>query len=223
MSYSFKRNAPAILQLRRQCNELWPQRSKANDGMLGDARHQQRKSDHNPNSAGVVTAVDITHDPRNGCHAGEVAESIRASRDPRVKYIIWNRRIMSGEGQSEPAWKWRKYTGENPHDRHVHVSVRGPAKFWDDTSAWAVQPRAADPTEPEVVERPLLKLGSKGEAVEYVQHALGVTEDGRFGPQTELAVEEFQRKRKMPVDGIVGPYTWAAIDEEAKRGQQAEG
>jgi peptidoglycan hydrolase-like protein with peptidoglycan-binding domain len=35
--------------------------------------------------------------------------------------------------------------------------------------------------------------------------------DGDFGPQTELAVKEFQRRVGLDPDGIVGPLTRAQL------------
>jgi peptidoglycan hydrolase-like protein with peptidoglycan-binding domain len=35
--------------------------------------------------------------------------------------------------------------------------------------------------------------------------------DGWFGPETEAAVKEFQRRNGLEVDGIVGPITWACL------------
>jgi len=66
--------------------------------------------------------------------------------------------------------------------------------------------------------RPLLKNGSKGEVVTYLQQLLdqlgcdpgGV--DGIFGPNTERAVKEFQTNQGLAADGVVGPKTWAALD-----------
>lgn len=35
--------------------------------------------------------------------------------------------------------------------------------------------------------------------------------DGYFGPMTESAVRDWQRKNGLAVDGIVGPNTWASL------------
>jgi hypothetical protein len=131
------RVAESLQRLLAQVNQMAPSRNKASDGSIGDPRHQSRASDHNPwvidGNMGVVTARDITHDPNNGCDAQKIADSIVASRDPRVKYLIWNRRICNS--QVEP-WTWRKYTGTNPHNKHIHISVLPQKAKYDDTSDW---------------------------------------------------------------------------------------
>jgi putative chitinase len=63
---------------------------------------------------------------------------------------------------------------------------------------------------------PVLRRGSKGDVVAEVQrllHAKGfqIAIDQDFGPATELAVVQFQRKAKLEPDGIVGRMTWAAL------------
>lgn len=137
------RVAEALLTLRAQVNTRFPTRKKANDGTIGDAAHASRSSDHNPWVAdgrkGVVTAMDITHDPASGCDANMIAEAIRAARDPRVKYLIWNRRIAnSAPKDGLAAWTWRKYTGKNPHDHHVHISVKPEKASYDSKSPWVI-------------------------------------------------------------------------------------
>jgi peptidoglycan hydrolase-like protein with peptidoglycan-binding domain len=57
----------------------------------------------------------------------------------------------------------------------------------------------------------LLKLGTRGSAVEAVQRALGISADGIFGPQTRAAVRAFQARKGLVVDGVVGPQTRAAL------------
>lgn len=58
---------------------------------------------------------------------------------------------------------------------------------------------------------PILRRGSRGDAVRYVQGKVGAAADGIFGPKTDAAVKAFQRSHGLVVDGIVGPRTWAAI------------
>ena len=129
------RIAKALDVLRSQVNARWPTRSKASDGWIGDTSHSARKSDHNPNSAGVVQALDITHDPKSGCDAYKLAETLRIARDPRIKYVISNGRIFSSLVQP---WTWRPYSGANKHDKHTHISVNDSAVLYDDTKPWTI-------------------------------------------------------------------------------------
>lgn len=119
--------APSLAALLDQVNAAHPKRSKAWDGTIGDERHQQEKSDHNPNKRGVVCAMDITHDPANGFAGNKFAEALRLAKDERVKYVIWNRHIFSSLVQP---WTWRPYNGASPHDHHVHVSVLDDERDW---------------------------------------------------------------------------------------------
>lgn len=57
-----------------------------------------------------------------------------------------------------------------------------------------------------------VKVGSKGEAVKFIQKQLGITADGIFGPATAAAVKKHQAKHGLTADGIVGPKTWATLD-----------
>lgn len=43
------------------------------------------------------------------------------------------------------------------------------------------------------------------------EHGYDIAFDGRFGPETENAVRDFQASRNLLVDGIVGPNTWMAL------------
>lgn len=137
------RVAKSLLALREQVNKKAPNRKKSHDGTIGDAAHASRASDHNPwvidGNVGVVTALDITHDPAGGCDAGAIAEAIRGSRDARVKYIIWNRQIANHlplDGQA--SWAWRPYRGANPHNKHCHISVKPEKVSYDSVKDWTV-------------------------------------------------------------------------------------
>lgn len=122
------RPAKCLPVLLLQLNLLYPKRSKASDGMLGDSAHQGTTSDHNPNGAGVVTALDVTHDPGDGLDIQELADQLIASKDARIKYIICNRRIWQ-------SGKWVPYSGPNPHTKHLHLSVKG---NYDSTTKWDI-------------------------------------------------------------------------------------
>lgn len=141
------RPAKSLDTLRGQINALAPNRNKAADGTVGDVAHSAVKSDHNPNAAGVVLALDITHDPAGGCNCDLLAQSLVDSRDPRIQYIIWKRRIINREVRP---WVWRPYGGANPHDHHMHLSVDEDPAVYDDATPWwfriAAGPIAA-PTE----------------------------------------------------------------------------
>ena len=129
------RVARSLVRLIDQCNAAWPNRSKVSDGTIGDAAHASRVSDHNPwYGPGIVTAADITHDPAHGANMHALAASLVASRDRRIKYIIWNRRIISGAAGPAP-WVWQPYGGVNPHTRHLHLSVVA-SPLCDNTAAW---------------------------------------------------------------------------------------
>jgi hypothetical protein len=139
------RTARAIDALRGQINALAPRRNKISDGTIGDAAHAKTKSDHNPNAAGVVLAVDITHDPAGGCDCNVIAESLVASRDERIQYIIWNRRICNREVSP---WTWRPYNGSNPHTRHIHISMDEKPALYDSAAPWNVRVKADGPVAP---------------------------------------------------------------------------
>jgi len=133
--------ATGKLGLLGEVNRSAPNRSKEDDGAIGDAQHSARTSDHNPCSChNVVCARDFTHDPQGGFDAHHFAEWLRLrvadGLEPRVKYVISNRRIFSGVGQSFPRAVWRKYTGSNPHTQHCHVSVRHGIALFDDMRTW---------------------------------------------------------------------------------------
>ena len=94
--------------LLKQINEAFPNRDKSSDGGIGDANHATRSSDHNPwvhdaKGQPVVTARDFTHDPVRGLHGEVFVQLLCQYKDPRIKYIIWNRHIYSGANQGHPA------------------------------------------------------------------------------------------------------------------------
>ena len=69
---------------------------------------------------------------------------------------------------------------------------------------------------------PVLRRGSRGEFVAYLQELLIAAGhdpgpvDGIFGPRTEAAVRAFQQANGLQVDGVVGIQTWTALDPIAE-------
>jgi hypothetical protein len=210
------RLAQSLVVLRNEVNAAAPNRSKASDGTIGDDAHASGASDHNPNSAGVVCAIDFTHDPGNGADMHRISRAIVKRRPRALKYVIWNRQIWSVARASEG---WRPYGGSNPHTKHMHVSAgvgsdghsAGP---YDDTSPWGVA-AAVDPT-PGFPD-PTLREDDSGPEVEQLQralnHALGLrlAADGDYGPATTTAVREHQRRAGLNPDGIYGSASAAAL------------
>lgn len=146
------RLAKSLETLRSQINERYPGRSKVSDGTIGDTAHSARKSDHNPNSAGVVCAIDITHDLDGKAadfDSWKFGETLRLNRDSRIGYVISNGRIFSS---TTSPWTWRTYTGSNKHAHHIHISVKQDAAAYDDTTPWKLDPpmSAAIPPAPVV-------------------------------------------------------------------------
>ncbi len=218
--------APCLDTLLAQVNKFAPKRSKLSDGSKGDAAHAARVSDHNPVKfmfcpKKLVTARDFTHDPVGSLNAGWLAGRLVALRDPRLKYIIWNKQIW------DPRNGWKSYTGPNPHDKHCHVSVKGESSIML-TQAWMVPefgggPIPTIPSVPPVGMR-MLERGDSGADVLKLVHFLNRNFPGYkdvpipimpppqpFGPQTERAVKEFQRRSDLAPDGIVGPQVYAAL------------
>lgn len=158
--------APACVAVRKQATKLWPNRSQASDGICASATHtsQNPGSDHEPhvilNGVAYATAVDLTDDKTHGCDADEWAEYLRRVRDPRVKYVICNRRMFSSYPvQGIPPWTWRPYTGVNPHDKHTHLSIIPEAVFV--VGPWFPQLVSIDPLTPHPDEELLLMAIAK--------------------------------------------------------------
>lgn len=142
MSY---RLAKALEKLRSQVNAAWPRRDKSSDGWIGDTAHASRSSDHNPwikvvengKKMGIVSAFDIDKDLSETEKVNRIVDALVASRDARIKYIIWSSRMISSyPAHDYAAWQWRPYSGKNAHKEHVHVSVKDTPAYFDDAREW---------------------------------------------------------------------------------------
>lgn len=115
--------APALGKLLAEVDALWPGRDRSSDGTIGDEAHMAGVSEHNPDSRGVVRAVDITE---RGVDIQRILNACIG--DPRVHYVIYHGRICS----RTYGWAWRPNRG---HEHHMHVSLlnRTSGRFpWED-------------------------------------------------------------------------------------------
>jgi hypothetical protein len=112
-------------QLREQFDDSFPDRDRASDGWIADARHNAAgTSDHIPDrETGIVRAIDVDRDVSGKAKPDlmpDIADQLRrlAKTDKRISYIIFNGRIASWR----MGWRWRTYKGFNPHKHHCHIS-----------------------------------------------------------------------------------------------------
>ena len=115
----------AAVTLRSQIDKRFPKRDKRSDGWIGDKAHQARISDHNPDAAGWVHAIDIDADLGKPGDAQRLADQIvayAASGLPgsnRIRYVVFNDQVASGT-YAKTRWQWR---GRGyGHRDHIHVS-----------------------------------------------------------------------------------------------------
>lgn len=126
----------------------------------------------------------------------ELFDGLTRGRDPRLFYVIYNKRIVSAVTQP---WAVRPYSGSDPHTNHVHVSVND--RFDDNTSDWHWEKLVARTIVWESageVRLPLLQLGDDDDAMEgynrigrfqvlanWMDHTIpDVDPDGVYGPKT---------------------------------------
>ena len=128
---SCRGGVPSIVALFEEANRRAPQRSRASDGICASAKHTQQNpnSDHEPDQGGFAHAGDLTNDPESGIDCVELFRLLRERRDARIRYVIFKRQVYLGpwsdgvqHGKRQP-WIVKPYTGPNPHDKHMHVSV----------------------------------------------------------------------------------------------------
>lgn len=169
--------APSLVALRDEVDKRWPNRDKTSDGWIGDTSHQARPSDHNPDwsAGGVVRAIDIDVTDRDR-HSNLAREVVKAAiGDPRVWYVIhqfpgqpshiWSRTY---------GWRARLYTGSNPHDHHVHISIQHTRAAETDKSRWLAAKRRTKPLpiSLHVVHNQMLAALGRGD--EHVQQSVNI-------------------------------------------------
>lgn len=83
----------------------------------------------------------------------------------------------------------------------------------------ALQSRTAAAPQPEAKLEPLPPSGPYKPTIHEIQTALKNSGyyigkvDGKAGPMTKKAIEEFQKSNNLKVDGKIGPKTWLALSQ----------
>lgn len=211
MSKPWKR-CKALIKLVSQVNAAYPGRDTSSDGSIGDADHASRSSDHNPwiidpaDNVGVVTAQDIDEDLNSATHSIEaIVTAIRKSRDPRVKYIIYEGRITK---KGSDLQEWEAYHGTNSHSHHAHISVKQEKKYWNDDAAWSIGSAAEAPAEEPTVNESADKTPNPSEkpANDQAEPPIHVVVAGdnlwTLGSKCQLSVAEIMHLNGLKSDKI---------------------
>ncbi|PPU01516.1 peptidoglycan-binding domain-containing protein [Xanthomonas arboricola] len=100
------------------------------------------------------------------------------------------------------------------------------------TSADQASTQATVPTQPPSSEVEGLRLGDRGQEVEFLQYRLqqvdargpngrAVPQDGHYGPETEHAVRQFQQDQGLPATGVAGQDLDAALSQAQNARREA--
>lgn len=206
--------APSLVRLRNEINLAFPHRDKRSDGWLGDAAHASRVSDHNPDSRGIVHAIDVDvddGDPNKDLRTRLIAQAIR---HPSTHYVISNGKIYS----REYGFRARVYTGTNGHYHHVHVSILRTRTAETSTRPWGIRVVTTHPNPypvPVLGSREYISRTTKKTATEvkFIQWAAGgpAYDDGDWQSKTDDLVGDFQDRHGLRRDLRVGKDTLAKM------------
>lgn len=208
--------APSLVTLRKEVDARWPGRSRASDGVIGDARHAASTNSHNPvgsgggprvGTRGAVHAIDITS---SGIDVPAVLSVVVG--DPRVWYVIHDGRIWS----RSTGWVPRAHSGD-PHTTHIHVNLREDSQAAavaaeNDSRSWFARGSTSPAflSGPSVIPLTTAQTRRLQRALISKGFAIPAGATGTYGAQTTAAVAAFQRAqgwRGGQADGIAGPET----------------
>jgi hypothetical protein len=163
-------NTKASISLLGEFNAAFPNRDKGTDGTLGDPKHAQRSSDHNPDETGKTPYEDA--DSINEVHARDIGDRLnkagwtmervikdvllprlRSGQEKRLQNIIHHGKVISR------SWNWSEWRPASGHETWAHFGFRygsgsTTANPENITSAWgileAMRPPKPPVTTPEV-------------------------------------------------------------------------
>lgn len=205
--------------------------NRPDDGTIGDQAHAARSSEHNPDNdpdpmpKGAVSAIDVytTANGKTWITEAEFAKLLAIfKKDSRVWYVIHKGYIYSRTHGFEK----QKYTGSNPHNTHIHLSLMQTKAAHDSVASWKISnvKGGSDPKPPTTGTKklPVLSYGDKDKVlVPFLKRFFyGPTAspnyDETFGAGTRSKVRTYQLAQGLVADGVVGPKTWAKIASGTK-------
>jgi hypothetical protein len=171
---------------------------------------------------GTGNALDLM--VRNAAAGDWIRDYIWRNRERlRLIHVIWEQHITSTVVQPgvRRLMSDRGSVTQNHYD-HVHVlfregTYRAPASAPAPTPAPAPAPtptgvRTLYYREGNVMTGTDVKRLQSGLKSKFPLYASNLVVDGKFGPATEKAVKEFQRRSNLTADGRVGPATRDKLD-----------
>jgi hypothetical protein len=141
------RRAMSLGALDDQIDAAYPNRDTTSDGWIADANHPS-SSDHSPRN-GIVHAIDVDEDNKVGDQVVGRAlwDWLLEVRPAWFKYGIYEEQIVSSyPSGGVPAWTPRPYSGSNPHNHHIHISVLDDRPFSGPHFTAQEHIMASDPT-----------------------------------------------------------------------------
>lgn len=174
--------------------------------------------------------------PGTSQHNSGLAVDVHTASGERLKWMVANcaKYGWSWEVVPEEPWHIRYTEGDNVPEAVKAWMAANPSEVCSAGQVSAPAPEAPKPAatsaapatnggEPvkrgkaNAASNPILQVGSKGAAVRTLQQLLNKAgikcgTDGDFGPKTDAAVKEFQKKVGLPETGVVDHKTWAKIN-----------
>lgn len=156
--------AQSLDDLRDEIDAAHPGRDKSSDGWIGDPSHQARPSDHNPDysDGGVVRAIDVD---TTDIDVNKLMGILK--KDSRVNYFIHNRFIYGAEKFAK-----RDYDGDNPHTKHIHISIKHTAAA-EKGGSWGYSASKPAPSKKPTASKPSKSVATMAKEVIAGKHGNG--------------------------------------------------
>jgi 3D (Asp-Asp-Asp) domain-containing protein len=137
-----------------------------------------------------------------------------AELDKPLKKNMWHEDVHTIQKDLNELGFFRYNKSTGYYGNITHEGVIAFQKDYNLEATGTVDQKTADVLE-EATQ--LIERGDRGKAVEHLQKHLAELKlydyqvDGIFGPLTEQAVKDFQKKNNLLVDGVAGPETKGAL------------